>query len=446
MACAEQSEWGSAYENQTVAIMCDTTNEETTMHSHRQVRQPGLIYTGLCALLLFSHSAGAFDFLTLPPSPRATGAGGVLTTAGMEDPLAPIINPGAIGILANHGVIAGCVYAPSTRWFPDWDDDDLRYWSRAAIAGVSAGQASRWTKRKIPVSIGIGYSEVEFRATYDRYGTGGEITRVTDRQYSHGASFGLGYDGPIKIGLGVTTKRVRDTFSENDASGWGADYGLVFFAPFPQVLRADRPRQDGVSCFVTPQISYAATDVGKAVEYVSSPGGPTYLTPLPRTGKVTVGVGAGLASNEAHRPPWQLLSVEVAVQGEDELVLREENGHKYVQPLGDIHVFGDLILGKGNGRIVKRRGCEVNCLDAFYVRRGSEEWAADGYVIESEGWGLRAMGLFRIVQRLVPEAESSRTVKYLARHVDAQLNESRWIVSSPADDTRFRSVSLFFMP
>jgi hypothetical protein len=393
---------------------------------------------------------GEMSFLNMPPSPAANGMAGVLMMSAVHDPFSPMINPGIIGLMAQQHRLTAGFYPERTEWIPNmWFESNYRYSSRALNLGISRQRIERWAKQSFPFGIGLGYNEVNFDY--------GEIPYFDDQhQYlgtvdswanSKGVSVGAGYDGVVQAGIGLSSKYTAAHYGISKGTAIAHDIGLVVQLPVMDLLRKPNIDSSWSPFFVTPRIAYAMTSIGKA-RYEES----LESSPLARTGRMTLGLAVGVTLRNPDNSEWAVVSLEAAIQGEDGLVFPDQNSYRYLMnPLGDIHVFKDLILGKRNKLIEKTKGWEISLLEVISFRRGAYEGAGNGWRYETEGIGIRSGGIFKLVRRLEPRLSANRIINFLTDHLEVEYSESKWAqekyrvvygYENPYDGTKYQGLSI----
>jgi hypothetical protein len=403
----------------------------------------------LIAFLSFCIVPNAFPwgYENLYPSPAANGMAGILTSAEFYDPLAPMLNPAALGMWAEQERVAVAFYPKRTSWFPFWQEDSY-YSTRALNFGFSAQDLSRWAKTTVPFSLGIGYGEelMDYGNVLRTDEDGHIIGTYHDYTKSRGLSLAAAYDGRVKAAVGLTLLDSRWKTYYDLPSVWAFNFGLLVQTPFPRILNGRKEPRAGLDYSVTPLMSYTMTDVGPGYWFEG------HQYPLPREATLQFGLGGALTWRDHNDAPWTLLAVETAAQGETQLVDYHAEPYRYRQPLGDLHVFKDVIFGKSNDDIVKHKGWEVGFFDFYYWRRGITEQTGHTSHFQTEGYSLRLTGALRLLQHVAPELAAKPMLSYLTQHVDVRYNESMWRYHLSWDyyygpsgyDKMFRSISLHF--
>ena len=398
----------------------------------------------LLALLLsaqFSPAASraTMSFLTIPSSPTSNGYGGLLLPSGLDDPLAPLDNPAALGFIASQSPLSAAFYPARTQWGPYSfvADEDMRYSARALNLGVNPERLAKWLGRPTKLSLGVGYNEVYFDLGEILLRDSQNETIGSYHAYErmNGLSFGLGYESRIKAALGFSIKYVKSDLGPYDASGFSHDIGAIVQFPLLNFRRESaRLESPYVLPFLTPSVSYAMTDIGGGIDYTDEPG---QEDPLPRTEHITFALSSRVTLRAADKHDWQLATLDIGIQAEEELITQEAD-YRYEYPLSDINLINDLLFGESNDRIQKRRGFEIGLLELFYLRRGSFEHTGDHVRYETSGFGIRLSGVLKL-------AEHFGNAKWTDRF-DVEYSESSFTQYGeyPAyDGLTYRQISLF---
>jgi hypothetical protein len=408
-----------------------------------------------------SYTYSTMTFLTMPVSPAANGVAGVYMPNSVDDPLSMLINPAAVGRLSRSRQFSASAYLSHANYGLNteiFSSMHMYYSARAVMVGASAAQLSRWMGEKIPVSLGLGYSEMLFdKGKTNRVNEQGQsVGELSAWDRSRGFTIGAGYDRTLQVDFGLSLHRVVSKLEPYKADGYAHDIGIHAQYPLRTLLPAFPNTSARYDYFLTPSVGYALTNFGSGVHYVDDE---NYTTadddgdPLPRTAKLTFGLSIGLNYQLLEGPCWQLLALDAAIQGEDELSrIKSDGSNAYRQPLGDIHVFGDLLLGQANNSIEKRKGFALSFLDIMAVRFGSWEVPMDARIIHTSGLGLRLAGVLHMAQAMNPRWTSSKAVAFLLEHVDLAYDESTWHEEtvildyhrqiSPFDNMHFRSLNI----
>lgn len=381
------------------------------------------------SLIILSRSAQAQSITMFPASPQANGRGGVYTSPDNADPLAPLSNPGLLGLMAEHNRIMVAFYVDKTQKEPDpLDSGDwvngYRLTSRAVYLGFNRHDLGKWFKRDVPFSFGIGYHETGFvNPGLNDWGSRDEFSnsRRVEAE-SRGFSLALGAHYPnIEAGAGLNLKFIRRN-AEPRTNTYVTDFGFYVHSPWQTPL-TEGP---GPCLFIAPALSYSLLNVGPLIPTAESPTG----APPERTAKFGLAFAAGLDSRNPMGDPWRVFSVEAGAEGEDLLVDYSHDAVRYQGALGDISPINDLILGDDNFKTTKRQGLEIGLIEAFYVRVGNyrlaEQVVSYGrgpLELHTKGFGFRLAGALKLL-RGDATIHANRTVSFIAQHMDIQYDVS----------------------
>ncbi len=401
----------------------------------------------VASLPVFAHSRATMTFLTLPSSPTANGYGGVLLPTALNDPLAALVNPAALGLQAQQSRGNAAFYPQRTQWAPSFDfSPHMRYSARALNLGMGTAILGRWLHHPTRFSVGVGYNEIlfDYGETTRRNQYNEPVGSSHPLERMNGLSLGIGYHGDVEAALGFSVKYVTSDFGETESGQmkdavFSHDIGGTVQWPLLGRSSADSAPQTGLTPYVTPAFSYSITNIGPAVNYLNQP---AQGDPQPRTEHVTFGLASGITLHEADQREWRLISLELGLQAEDELITYEEYYH-YQWPFADINPLRDMLLGKANDRILKRRGGEVSLLEIFSIRRGSVEATGDHLRYDSRGFGIRLSGVLKLAEHFGSIVWSDRFDIEYSESEFSQAADSNYLY--PAyDGMRYRQISLYW--
>jgi hypothetical protein len=373
---------------------------------------------------------GTMVFLTFPQSPQANGMAGILTTSGCDDPLSPLLNPAAIGLMAQRDLFNVAFYPSRTPWWPGLPHD-MSIASRAMNFGLNEGQLNKCLGWKVPISAGIGYHEIDFdlgeTTRYDEYNN--PIGTVSSGENSKGLALGIAVDYHVNIAIGWNYKHAKaDYGGVGQATGDMSDFGVLAHIPVVDLLHEcfGMPRDISPGFRPMCQIStgYSTHNVGKAVRY----SGTTGIDPLTRTAKSLATLALGLViTDDTESNSLPIIAMEWGAQGEDILLFWHQDGsHSYRTGMGDIDYFTNVIGGRNNDRIAQARGWELNLFDSIYFRKGRYDDAETGFDYDTEGHGFRLAGFFRLSRIANPTISSHPLLDFVTQHIDIQYSWSKW--------------------
>ncbi len=412
---------------------------------------PAVLVTLITSSFASEVSQATFLFLKIAPSAQTNGTGGALTLAGMNDPLAMIINPASLGMAAQTTRLATAFYPWRTEWLPQFNLSDLTYSSRALFVGTNVGRFCH--NKELPFYVGIGYNEVYLNlGATERHGPENEpLGSFHSWERARGITLAASTTWPLNASVGWTIKQATSHLSPGGGEGEPEsseaeesmqDFGFVLALPIANYLHVAPLERAFLRPWLTPSYGYALTNVGGDVHYFDRAQG----DPLPRTSRATIALSTGLAL-ETKTKDWPLVAFEWAVQGESELIWRDPYGHyKYRRAVGDLDVVNDLILNRTNSDIDKEHGWEIGLVDFVILRGGRVEGGGDwGY--KTDGFGLRFGSFFRLLQRTSSITPEDRALTFLAEHIEIEYSQSHWKVTNgymPSNNTTFRQLVLSY--
>ena len=388
-----------------------------------------------CILVLaqisFVGSARAQSPVMFPASPQANGRGGVYTSPDDADPLAPLSNPGLLGLMARHNRFMAAGYPQRTAWvippLEGFPEGRFGLSSRALYFGFDQRTLEKYFKARLPFSIGLGYHETNL-AMPDFLAYNSLPRNPGSSWYDNSKGFSIGMGGEvlgIDAGVGFNLKYVIVKQGRFEDHLTTSDFGLYAEAPwkisvYRQPLSAADSRLRWVP-FLTPGLGYSMLNVGPRYTEAYSPF-PIKARPE-RTAKLSYTLSTGLDAHHLRFGDWRILSLEGGVEGEDLLVT--DNGYGEYQGIyGDISPMNNVLLAEDNRQITRREGWEIGLGEIIYVRGGDFILAGtERYEYMTTGYGLRLGGLLKLAL-LDRDVRSSHAVSFVAKHLDLQYDQS----------------------
>jgi len=384
----------------------------------------------LCILVLvftvLAGSAAAQELLMMPPSPEANGRAGVYFSGDSHDPLAPISNPGLLGLMANHDRLLVSAYPARAKWSV-FDMKPFGYSSRSVQLGFDQRAMQRFLRTSLPLSFGFGYQETNLDLGDLRFvDENGHETGTGGKSYENTRGFdmavGLNYRR-FQAGLGFTHKLTTMHWgSPDDYSNFASDVGAIVQARLERFFYHTDPvfenGQFRAQPFGTVSLGYTVANLGPKLRLKDS----FRADPLERTATMSLGGEIGLKAAHPVEADWRLVSFGAGVQTRDLLIAHD--GEHYKSLLGDIHPLRNLVLGKGNDQLGMYTGFEVGILETFYYRVGRAHddnfyWRGT----DTEGYGFSLGGLLKLAE-LSPRVRAGGIASVLARHLDLRLDYS----------------------
>lgn len=422
----------------------------------------------ICVLCLstgtaLAASGATFLYLLIPPSPQANGMAGVYTAAGNDDPFAPLAMPSVIGLMGEHTKAQAAFYPSRMDRVPKWSLSHVTFGARTIFVGFNRAWVKRFFRWDAPVSIGLGYYEIDADLGESEYtdSQGNSLGTFHSRENAKALGLGLGWQArrwqggfgflhkfcDSDLGAHFNGTELRDT----EATAFATDLGVIFRVPLADWFKPSRcelENHDRLTPFFTPELGYSLLNLGGEVAYFDR----AQADPLPRIGKLHCGASIGIDVNTCRLP--RALNLFVFNWGrstEDELVERGPFGEvEYTDLFADIRPLSDL-AGNANANATLRTGWEFGCFETFYYREGRIEDAPDRFNLDSKGVGYRTSGLFTVLATTA-FAKKHSLVSYLLNHIDIQYQQStrfnivpdygyyRPVQESPKDE----QISLFF--
>jgi hypothetical protein len=225
----------------------------------------------------------------------------------------------------------------------------------------------------------------------------------------------------LTAGVGLAQRFSRET-------GWeGSSIHIPETKPLDAGLR--------VSANVSPHwlnSSHLQTIITPVAGYAIHNLGPSYAqddnsdrSPLPRDGQLDIGIAAKLNYKLAAEANLTLVTGGTATQALSSLVDYYNNGagYSYLNPLGYIKWFDDLILGQAHASVYKSRAFEFSALETISYRTGVFEPYWTGF--RSNGYSLQSSGIFKLL-RLDSGLSKNRIVDLLTSHVNVIYSHAHW--------------------
>lgn len=337
---------------------------------------------------LHAQGQSALPFLLIPSSPDANAWGHVATAVVSNNPIATITNPAQLGMFSFENHIAASLYTPKTKWLPAFGLDDLTY--------------NVW-------AISAAYQLSDVLDLPFRLGMGGGYSR-------------------IRLHLGEFISSVPPFVRFN-----AVESSEQFSVGTPLCILEDLEPTFGIT------FGYARTNLGdQPVTYQGIPG----TDPLPRN--ATIGLSAELGLVRAlHGTPWKIVAFTIAREAEDVLI---GGGKKFQSGLGDIAFFRHVIEGRldHNDPAKLHKGWQLALGEFIFLRGGSfsESPGFGNRNYTTSGFGIRMMGLFKILTAISPPAAEDDVLSFLLRHIDVMYDHAEYTTDGPLGGTKFNALTL----
>jgi len=398
-----------------------------------------------------AQSEAAVLFLLIQPSLRANGMAGASVASSEHDPLSVAFNPAHVGLATLNRSFQFEFYPSKTNWLPQFNLDDLNFDAKSFLIGYKFKINSR-----IPASIGAGYTRVFINLGTQNITdeTNEIIATFQSSEHADIFSFGIGVDLGLKIGIGFSFKRIES----NLASGIGLevgsgqvtanayDFGFIAHLPILQSISklTDKSFKIGqrFQPFILSGFGFSRSNFGDEISYIDA----AQADPLPRVARMAVSVNTGIRYL-IEDLSFRLVDFEWSSEARDLLVKRSTAGNiTYEEGFGKIGFFDNVIAGNSNSGIETNRGWELNILELISLRYGRFEDPGGAVFYDTDGFGLRSTGLFKIAFILNPRLKSNSILSFLGNHVDVQYNTSKFNAGRghPLDGTKFKGVRVSF--
>jgi hypothetical protein len=389
--------------------------------------------------------------LTFSSSPRGNGMGGVEATLPSQDAGATIANPGQLGLFSLNDLVSAAIYAPKTDLFPN-----VKVPLTMTVSAINAGMNLQ-NLLSLPFSagLGVGYSRtfVDFGEIFLTSSAGPQIigsVKLNDTYENY--SVGLGFEYIARLGIGMNFKKISSRMPAISTTGEvtdfvatpsATDFGILLVVPVPGIIGeisgTSLSIAKGIDPFLDLSGSYVKSNVGGEVKYVDGYQG----DPLPRTALVGLGIEGGLTAH-AGKSNWRMISLSIARQAEDILVIPHNDGtFDYKGGLGDLSIGENLLIGRTTAFVLIRKGWQVGAGEFIYIRGGSVK--GDGYGYATSGYTLSLGGLVRLMEFAVPPIAENSWLSFIGEHIDLQYHSASYdSQESPWDGTTFKGVNVVF--
>jgi len=404
---------------------------------------------GISALAQGPGSAGVL-FLLIQPAPRANGMANASVASTESGALGIVFNPAHLGRIAVERYLTFELYPSKTNWLPQLAPD-LKYDAKTILVGYNF----KHLNKRIPVSFGVAYSRVFIdlgkqiiTGELDPMPLG--VFHSTER--ANVWSIGVGVDYLVKASLGLSFKDIESNLaprvagtqqSDGRASATARDFGVLAYLPFDEVFSklAGKPFevQPGIRPFLGTALGYSKSNIGDKITYVDA----AQADPLPRTARIGTSLKAGL-SLITEKQTWRLVSFENLYEAEQLLVRNSRGKVSYAGLLGDIDFWDNVILRKGNSRIVTKKGWELNLFELLSLRNGRYEDPLGRVSYDTDGIGFSLLGVLKAIRHLNPQLKDNAVLTFLTSHVDVQYNRSDLSTTEghPLNGTKFKGISI----
>lgn len=353
-----------------------------------------LLLTLLFQNFIFAQGEAAVPFLLLQPSPSLSAMGQTGTALPTDDTFAFLWNPAQLGNSSQNSNFSYSFYPREINWLPTLN---LKIKSSAFNLGYNFKKHLGF-----PVSIGLGYSE--FKLDYGSFirtdpGSPEPIGTFSSWDYYNAYSFGVGIDYIFQINFGFNIKQVTsfavDAPTNEDTLDVKAkttvkDYGILINIPIIRLIDDKMNIQLSEKLFAYPSFNfsfgYSKSNIGDRIYYID----PKQSDPLPRIERLGYGISAGidLVTEDLRLNAFNLF---FTVEADDILISRRGFSPPIWEYQDDLNFWDNVILIKGNDKIVSHVGTKLYFFETFaysfghFSGRGFDLRKTNGYELNSKG-------------------------------------------------------------
>lgn len=350
-------------------------------------------------------------FLRLSPSVRANGMGAAGVALRGHDGL--YFNPALLGLYAveHRGALAFYPKEANGEFLPTLQ-------SPLDHQSLVLSLPSRW--RPWPrVTLGVGFYRTRLligEFIQRSWGSGqpaGTGDVIEFQEWAWNASSSLAYDGPVKVAVGLTYKRIHQDLGQVQGKTHAFDYGLAASMPLGRYLKfgllGGRP-------VLTPTVGISWANDGPDMELYSKTYSNTYALPSIRRLGAAVELGVDRTEQIGN---WRIIGLTVAIESEKYLTGVPESWFK--------------------------AGVELGIAEAVYLRAGHLDRNGSLASKKTVGFGISSRGLLRLVSESVSASSTKKTLQRMADFVSLEFSYARsdagW---EYADDVSYYELALIF--
>ena len=379
----------------------------------------------------------AVPFLMISTSPEGNGMAGISSSVITSDPFAMMANPGQLGFQTLNEHFGAATYTNKTPWLPAFNLSDVYFSVQSALVGTSIRD---FIPFPLNLSAGLGYSKTYLNLGQLSTTSGDPNILQTFHGYEQCDAFtaGIGIEYGIRLGVGITTKKVESVLGTASASTRATDFGALLNVPIASLIDIFSPGDEtGFRPKVDANLSYGRSNVGGSIYYVV----PSQDDPLPRQATLGASTELGLMYRIGETD-WNLFSLCIAREASDLLIWKDQIGRfSYKHGSGNLSFVRNVIRGLGSENLNIRKGFQVTILEVAFIERGS--FAEPGLSYSTVGYGMRLSGILKAIMIADPRLVASSLVGFILAHIDLQYSNS-WIQSgqSPIAGTAFSGIAL----
>jgi len=344
----------------------------------------------------FAQGEAAVPFLLLQPSPSLSAMGQTGTALPTDDPFGFIWNPAQLGHSSQTNNFTFIFYPSKLEWLPSFNLD-LEIKASAFNAGFNFKDLMN-----IPLSVGFGYSKVEMNfGEFVQTGPGSPdpIGTFEPKDFYNAYSIGIGLDYLIQLSVGYTFKDITSILTDRPigtdsgaikAEASVSDYGILLNVPVLKIIddKMNVVLSNELTAYPTFNFSlgYSKSNIGDSIYYID----PDQSDPLPRIERMGYGISAGfdLASDNLR---FNAFKLSFTVEADDILISRSGVPHSHWEYQDDLNFWENVILIKGNDKIVSHAGTKLDFGETFtysfghFSGRGFDSRKTNGYQLKLEG-------------------------------------------------------------
>jgi hypothetical protein len=380
----------------------------------------------------------ALPFLSFPVSPLNAGMGSVGTALQADNVYGFLYNPAQLGYTGRSTNLGMQFYLKN----PEIGKKSLNPFYLAKINSLAFNAGYNFESLlDIPVSIGIGYANTEFRIPNFFYFS---PTEETDAYNAYSIGIGLKYY--IDFSAGITFKSITSELgidhspakdSDGDDGVNAYDFGVLIVVPLMETV--GHTIRDSIlnSISLIPSldfsIGYSQSNIGDKVYYIDY----AQADPLPRIARAGYGVSAGVRlSKEIFN--IELFHIDFASEAEDYLIVRDSTGaSSYQSGFGDIKLGRNILGIKGDEDVYAHSGLKISLLESVEFMWG--HFGNQRNLEKTRGLALRAKGLFQYLS----DQRNNEMMNFIADHIDIRYYDTKNLVDS-FQEISYRSIELVF--
>lgn len=375
----------------------------------------------------FAQGEAAVPFLLLNPSPSLSAMGATGTAIPTEDPFGFLWNPAQLGYTSQTNNFSFIFYPAKLEWLPEVIPD-LELKAIALNAGYNFKDLIG-----VPLSLGFGYSNPEFDygTFYTTDENGNIIGEFKAKDCYNAYSFGLGIDLGVQISVGYTIKDVTSILADVTAGADSGDikaettvndFGILLNVPVLKLIDDKMQAQLDENLIAKPtfnfSLGYSKSNIGDSIYYID----PLQSDPLPRVERLGYGISTGfdLVTEDFRINAFNL---SFTVEAEDILVSRSLSNQSHWEYQDDLNFWDNVILIKGNNKVVSRAGTKLEFVETFSYAFG--HFSGRGFYSETtNGFELRAKGLLKLCALWIKHPVTD----FLRDHFDIRYYNTNYFV------------------